>query len=137
MSLGRPGSLRVSKSGYKEPETAHAFTIADNEEFECGVVSDLRDSDVMAEALVSASASSEEKSERAEARDFVRSILADGPMATAEVLKLTRQSGFSDTTVKRARSDLGVRSKQRHDPQRAGWPDGSWNCHPYPVVPRD
>jgi hypothetical protein len=116
--------VRVSKTNFREPASGHAFTIVNDEEFDCGVVSGICGSEVTAEELVSASASLEEKTERAEAREMVRTLLAEGPMATADLLKLTRKSGLSDTTVKRARHDLEVRSTQRRDPTSGrvvGW----------------
>jgi len=64
----------------------------------------------------------DERTEREDAREIVRAILNDGPMETAEFIKLTRNAGMSDRTVERARRDLGVRATSTHDGRRiVGW----------------
>ncbi len=116
--------VRVSKTNYREPEHGFAFTIIGDEQFDCGVVAGMTRSEVTAEDLVAATSTGAEKTERSEARDMVRSILAGGPMLTAELLKLTRQAGVSDRTVERARRDLQVMSSERRDPTTGrviGW----------------
>jgi putative DNA primase/helicase len=115
--------LRVSKTNYREPATGFSFTIGDDEQLECGFVTSLRPSDVSAEDLVTV-AEPGEKGDRAEARDFLRSALADGSLTTEELLKLTKAAGISERTVRRARADLGVVSRPRHDPRTGrmvGW----------------
>jgi putative DNA primase/helicase len=116
--------VRVAKSNFKMPDTGLAFTIGDDERWECGYLTGLSSSSVSAEDLVAASVPASDRTERDEARALVRSILSDGPMDTAELLKLTRAAGISDRTVARARQDLGVKAKPRHDPasgKMAGW----------------
>ncbi len=108
--------VRVSKSNFKMPECGLSFTIAEDERFETGYVTQLARSDVSAEDLAAASSPPGERSEREEARELVRSILRDGPMDTADLLKLTRAAGVSDRTVVRARQDVGVKASARHDP---------------------
>ncbi len=126
--------VRVAKTNYREPDHGFAFTIGNNEEFDCGVVNGMTRSDVTAEQLVSASATGEEKTDRSEAREFVRSALSSGRMDTEALLKMTRAAGISDRTVKRARGDLKVIATQRHDPTTGrvvGWelclPDGTFD----------
>jgi hypothetical protein len=116
--------VRVSKSNFKLPENGLAFSIGDDERWDCGYVTGLGSSSVTAEDLVVASVPAGERTEREEARDLVKSILQDGPMDTAELLKLTRAAGVSDRTVVRARHDLGVKARARHDPttgKMLGW----------------
>jgi putative DNA primase/helicase len=108
---------RVSKTNYREPATGIGFAIADDKEFECGFVTGLGRSTVSAELLVAAAQTEGEKTDREEARDLLRSVLADGPVDTNEVLSVTRSAGISDRTVTRARRDLGVQSEPRHDPE--------------------
>ena len=110
--------VRVSKSNFKLPENGLAFTIGDDERFECGFVTGLSSSSVTAEDLVAASTPAGERTEREEARELVKSILKaeSGPMLVADLLKLTRAAGFSDTTVKRARHDLKTRAKPQQEP---------------------
>jgi hypothetical protein len=124
--------VRVSKTNYREPDHGYAFTIASDDRYDCGVVAGMNRSDVTAEDLVAATATGSEKTERSEAREMVRSILAAGSMLTAELLKLTRQAGVSDRTVERARRDLQVVSTQRKDPTSGrviGW-ELSLPAHP-------
>jgi putative DNA primase/helicase len=116
--------VRVSKSNFKLPDDGLAFTIGDDQQYECGFVTGLSTSSVTAEELVAATMPAGERSEREEARELVRSILKSGPMETAELLKATRHAGASDRTVERARRDLNVRAKPRHDPttgKMTGW----------------
>lgn len=116
--------VQVAKSNFRMPETGISFTISDNERWECGYVDGLGSSTVTAEALAAASVPPEERTEREEARQVVRSILRDGPIDTAELVKLTRAAGLSDRTVERARRDLGAVAQRRNDPTTGkvvGW----------------
>ncbi len=102
--------FRVVKTNYREPSSGYSFAIASDEDLGCGFVTSLRTSQVAAEQLVSVSDPAE-KEERAGARSFVVSALAAGPLN-------------ADELVKRARADLGVVSKPRHDPitgRMVGW----------------
>lgn len=126
--------VRVSKTNYREPDHGFAFTIVSDEHYDCGVVAGMTRSDVSAESLVAASSTGEEKTERAEAREFVFAALAAGRMDTDALLKMTRAAGLSDRTVKRARSDLKVVASQRQDSSTGrviGWelrlPDGTFD----------
>jgi hypothetical protein len=112
--------VRVAKTNYKEPASGLQFTIGDDPEFECGYVVGLSRNDTAAEDIVAAPVSQEEKGERVEARDILRSLLAEGPMDAAEVLKA---SGVSERTLKRARKDIGVVAEaRRNDRGRVlGW----------------
>ena len=121
------GSLRVarvSKSNFKMPENGVAFSIGDDERWECGYITGLVASSVTAEDLMAASTPPDERTERDEARELVKSVLEGGPMETSEFLKMTRSAGFSDRTVERARRDLGVKAKPQNDAntgKMTGW----------------
>lgn len=88
--------------------------------FECGFVRGITARYIDAEQITAASSSSEEKGERADARELLREILADGPMDGAAVAKAT---GVSERTLKRARKDLGVTAEARRNDQGhiTGW----------------
>jgi hypothetical protein len=120
---GKTRVVRVAKTNYQEPEQGFSFTIVDNAQFECGVIAGLSPSDVTAEDLVAPPETGDERSERARGRDTVQELLRDGPMEVARFQKLTRDAGLSDATVRRARSDLKVASRQKRDPQgrSIGW----------------
>lgn len=115
---------RVSKTNYREPEKGIGFRIGDDEEYECGFVTGLGLSTISAETLMAARESEGEKTEREQAREFLQEILSAGPVDTSEVLRLAREAGISERTLTRARSDLGVQSKPKHDPTNGrlqGW----------------
>jgi hypothetical protein len=115
---------RVSKTNYRPPDHGLAFTIGNDERYECGYVTGLSTSAVTAEMLMAANQTDGERTEREETRDLLASMLEAGPMDTTEVLKSTRAAGISDTTVKRARRDLKVTSTARKDPATGkllGW----------------
>jgi hypothetical protein len=124
---GQRRVVRVGKTNYREPESGLEFVIGDDPEFECGYVASLCRNDIAAEDIVAAPVSREEKGERAEAREVLRSLLGDGPMDGADAL---RASGVSERTLRRARKDIGVTTEARRNMlgRVVGWtwslPDG-------------
>jgi len=82
----------------------------------------LRVSDVLAPA------SDEDRSERDEARDYLRTVLEDGPRPSRDVIREARDIGISERTLRRAKSDLGVTA------ERQGYgSDGRW-CWRLPPI---
>lgn len=73
-----------------------------------------------AESLNAQGASQEERSELRDAEDFLRDILANGPLLYSAVVKLARNAGIADRTLKRAKASLRVESK------KARTQDGQW-----------
>lgn len=73
-----------------------------------------------ADSLNAQGASSEERSELHDAEEFLREILADGPLLYSGVIKLARGAGIAERTLKRAKSSLRVDSK------KARTQDGQW-----------
>lgn len=71
------------------------------------------------EALAAQSGDSEERGEKAEAREFLRTALADGPLPAREVKSQARDAGISETTLNRAKRDLGIK------PEKSGF-GGGW-----------
>ena len=65
-----------------------------------------------AEALLSV-ASSETRTELADADAFLREVLEDGPMKQSAVAKLARSQGFADRTLRRARERIGVETSKQ------------------------
>jgi energy-coupling factor transporter ATP-binding protein EcfA2 len=104
--------VRVGKTNYKEPESGLQFRIGDDPEFECGYVTALYRDDTAADVIVGAPVSIEEKGERAEARDILRTLLADGPMDADEAIKA---SGINATSLRRPRKDIGVIAEARRN----------------------
>ena len=123
-STGQRRVVSVGKSNYREPDTSVSFTIANDSEYECGYVANLATSKVDADQITAAPLSEEERSERDHAEEFVREFLSDGPMPAGELMTAGEKAGFSRRTIERARSSLGVVSKQQRDPQTGrsvGW----------------
>lgn len=71
-----------------------------------------------ADALLAAPTDPEERSALEEAMDFLREVLADGPIWSVEVKKGAREAEISEATLKRAKTSVGVRSTKEAD--------GSW-----------
>ncbi len=109
---GQRRLVRVAKTNYREPDAGLQFRIGDDPEFECGYVTALYPDDTAAEVIVGAPVSIEEKGERAEAREILRSLLADGPMDAADVI---RASGINAASLKRPRKDIGVIAEARRN----------------------
>lgn len=116
--------VRVAKTNFREPDHGIGFTISEDDRWEVGFVTDLSDSDVTAEDLAAASVPDEDRTEREEARELLREVLADGPVDSAELTKIAEAAGVSQRTLKRARTDLGAKARQKKDPQTGrvtGW----------------
>jgi len=64
------------------------------------------------EALAAYAGGDEAKTAKAEAMDFLRSALADGPKSAADIFKDARQAGHSTKSVKSAKAALGVKSEK-------------------------
>ena len=107
--------VRVAKTSHDYPDAGLSFTIASDEQYEAGYVTGLAASDVSTEDLTAGPTTAGERSEREEARELLGSLLATGPIDTNEVMTTIRATGLSDSTVKRARRDLGVTSTARKD----------------------
>ncbi|MFZ2055929.1 MAG: AAA family ATPase [Acidimicrobiales bacterium] len=104
--------VRVAKTNYREPDAGLQFRIGDDPEFECGYVTALYRDDTTAEVIVGAPVSIEEKGERAEARDVLRTLLAEGPMDADEAIKA---SGINAASLRRPRKDIGVIAEARRN----------------------
>jgi putative DNA primase/helicase len=73
-----------------------------------------------ADAVLGASALTEDRQERLDAANFLREFLEDGPVRAKEVLKAARENGISERTLYRAKSRLGVRSSHTGSPGEPG-----------------
>lgn len=62
-----------------------------------------------------------ERTERDDAKDFLRHLLADGPMARKDILKAAKAEGFNEPMLRRAREDLGIKSKRSGFQQGSRW----------------
>lgn len=66
-----------------------------------------------AEDIAGPVASRDERDARGEAMDFLVGILSDGPRPCTEIMAEAKQLEISDRTLRRAKSELGVRSRQQ------------------------
>jgi putative DNA primase/helicase len=72
--------------------------------------------------LAAAERPDEDRSPRGDAADFLKAILASGPIPVDAILAAARKEGIAEKTLKRAKTDLGVNSV------RTGFGPGS-KCH--------
>lgn len=100
-----------------------------------------------AATLLSAGAGSHKLSAREEAKEFLREVLASGPVPSADVEEEANAAGISKRTLDRARQELGVVANQLGENGKRG--GGSWflslpenksanpaGWQPQPIVPR-
>lgn len=59
--------------------------------------------------LAQAAGASEDRTERDEAADWLRNLLAEGPLSAKDVQRNAREAGFSWRTVERAKAILGIK----------------------------
>lgn len=76
------------------------------------LVCELGECDLDANRLVGPAESEEARSALADACDFLRQALADGPLLHADVLERAGREGIKPGTLKRAKRELGVRSEK-------------------------
>lgn len=75
--------------------------------------------DVEASEVLRSASSEEDRSERDEAAEWLSSFLTErgGEASRGDVVKAARAAGFSDSTLKRARSKAGVKYRRRKERQ--------------------
>jgi len=67
---------------------------------------------ISAAALLMPDGDDGERTALAEAQEFLRDLLADGPVEAEEVEKQRRRAGVAEPTLRRAKATLGVRSRR-------------------------
>jgi hypothetical protein len=82
------------------------------------------ESNLNAEALLSAPTDHEERSAARGAQDFLREMLEDGAVAVGDVRKQANDAGISWRTVERAKAALGVQSTREGEAGKRG--GGMW-----------
>ncbi len=68
---------------------------------------------VDAEAALGGWEAKAERSERDEAKDFLREVLAEGPVSAKAIKRQAEAAGISERTLKRGKSDLGIMARKR------------------------
>lgn len=114
-----PVKLNIARKppglAFRLVEAGHAVRV----EWEAGAV------DVDIETALAGPEPSAERSERDEAKDFLREVLADGPVAATEVKRQAKAAGIAERTLFRARAELGVK------PEKTGFREGwMWSLPP-------
>lgn len=79
-----------------------------------------------ADKLLGPPAGSEERSAVDEAADFLRELLAAGPVEARGVIKEAKAAGIADITLRRAKAALGVRVIRQGSEGRRGGGAGVW-----------
>jgi putative DNA primase/helicase len=64
------------------------------------------------------------RTQRDEAVDWLRELLADGPLDQADVTEAAKANGFTSSTLRRAKAKAGVKSTKRGNGKDACW---SWS----------
>jgi putative DNA primase/helicase len=76
--------------------------------------------------ILSLPSNEEERGARAEAVEFLRSVLADGPRPSKEIESEARNAGISESTLRRAKNFLGIRAVK--DGGQFGGGKQKWLC---------
>jgi hypothetical protein len=95
--------LASLKNNLAPPAPSLAFTITGD-----GIVWESGPVEIDADAAMASGPRGEERSERDHAADFLRQVLADGPVPAKDAKRLAREAGISDMTLRRARAVAGV-----------------------------
>jgi hypothetical protein len=90
----------------------------------------LGESEARADELLAAVSTSEERTERDEATEFLRAELEGGPRSAKDVKVAARDAGISDATLRRAKTQLGVSSERVGGAAGAGHWEWSLRCSP-------
>jgi putative DNA primase/helicase len=81
------------------------------------------------EALAAEAAGTESRTAKAEAMEFLKAALADGPVPAAEINRMAREHGLTTKVVRSAREALGVKI------ERDGFGPGSKSLWSLPAAP--
>ncbi|MEW6212387.1 MAG: AAA family ATPase [Acidobacteriota bacterium] len=84
-------------------------------------------SDLTASRILAAAGSETDASAQAEAEEFLREILADGPIPSKEGQKEARAAGISEATLRRARRAIGVVARSKGKTGRRGAELWEWS----------
>jgi len=102
--------LAVTASNLAAPVPALAYHLAPSEEHGCAQVVWDGVSDHTSSTLLAVQVGDEERSAVDEAGDFLRDVLASGPVAARDVEKAARDAGVQPRTLRRAKERLKIRS---------------------------
>lgn len=113
--------LAVTKANLAAPVPALAYRLVPADEHGCARIAwDGATTHTAAQLL--AVVDQEDRSTRDEAREFLTDLLTFGPVPARRVKDAARDAGISESTLKRAKSDLGVKAAKQG--MEGGW---SWS----------
>ena len=84
------------------------------------------ESDLTAYRILAAEDSSDSKSAKDEAADFLRDELAGGPVEASIVWRDAKEAGLSEITVKRAKAGLGIITRRQGEAGKRGGGKFTW-----------
>lgn len=126
--------LAPTKSNLARQPTALAFRLAPVPDSDVARVEWLGATAHTAAALLYDTRDGEARSERDDAKTWLRDVLSEGPLSATDVLQLADQARIAHRTLKRAKSELGVRSQRsgfgRDGGYRWALGDGADNAPP-------
>jgi archaellum biogenesis ATPase FlaH len=102
------------------------YCFTDDGKFEWGGVSQLEANDILSAPIKN------NHTARAVAENFLREILADGPMAAKELYSEAAERGHSESTLKRAGQEVGVYKYQVGETGKSGSGGHVWSLNPNP-----
>jgi RecA-family ATPase len=128
-SIGIIGAARVGLLVARDPDDEHrrilavvknnlapiapslAYRVVSDEEFDCARIEWDGTTEHRANDLL-AIESDEDRTERDDAADWLRDLLADGAMPASEVKTLARKVGHAERTLTRARNRIGAKTRR-------------------------
>jgi RecA-family ATPase len=118
--------LSMAKSNLAAQAPSLTFTL---EEAENGAVQVawLGESDLTAAELLGARSDEQQPSAVEAAGEFLRNLLADGPVAQRDVKAAAREAGISMATAKKAKRELGVQSVAVREEGKRGVQVWQWS----------
>ena len=102
------------------------FCFTDDGKFKWGGVSQLEANDILSAPIKN------NRTARAVAENFLREILADGPMAAKELYSEATERGHSESTLKRAGQEVGVYKYQVGETGKSGSGGHFWSLKQNP-----
>ena len=87
----------------------------------------LGESELTAAELLGAPSDEQQPSAVEAAGEFLRTLLADGPVAQRDVKAAAREAGISMATAKKAKRELGVQSVAVREEGKRGVQGWSWS----------
>lgn len=115
--------LAPTKSNLAKEPAALAFRLAPVAGSDVARVEWLGATTHTAAALLATAGDDDARSERDDAKTWLRDVLADGPLSAKEIFRLAAQAGIAERTLKRAKRELGIRSQRSGFGREGGY---SW-----------